>query len=162
MAGKSNYKFIHEDAVKVKINDKFDIIVATSSYHHIKDQEKRIYLKNIQNHLSKDGTLIIYEKLVTKFEDSIGAVDSASKLYAERTKYMLKTEKLTEKQIFALFNEMYLSAIRKGEYKVSYKYLSEDLMATGFKIVKEVKLWPKEDLFNDPKMGDFVFVIKKM
>ncbi len=41
------------------------------------------------------------------------------------------------------------------------KYLLEDLKSTGFKVIEEIKLWPKEDLFNDPKMGDFVLVIKK-
>ncbi|MEK6829920.1 MAG: class I SAM-dependent methyltransferase [Nanoarchaeota archaeon] len=124
-----NYKFIQEDAVKVRIPEKFDVIVATSSYHHIKDTEKRAYLENISNRLSNKGILVIYEKLVSKFKEPIGAADSASKLYAERIKYLLKTEKPTEKQLFALFNELYLSAIRKGEYKVSY-----EISLGGFKI----------------------------
>ncbi|MFH1326841.1 MAG: hypothetical protein ABIH59_01810 [archaeon] len=57
---------------------------------------------------------------------------------------------------------MYLSAIRKEEYKVNYDFFVDDLKSAGFKIVKEIKIWPKEDLFEDPKMGDFVFVIKKI
>ena len=161
LKGKNNFKFIVDDATNVDLREQFDIVIATSSYHHIKDEEKRRYLNNINTHLKEEGVLIIYEKLVSKFKEPIGAVDSASKLYAERIKYMLQTEKLTEKQLFALFNELYLSAIRKEEYKVSYEYLKEDLESTGFQITEEVKLWPKEDLFDDPKMGDFVIVAEK-
>ncbi|MFH1326842.1 MAG: class I SAM-dependent methyltransferase [archaeon] len=92
-----NYEFVLGDATKVKIDDSFDIVIATSSYHHIKDKDKRTFLKNIYNHLKEEGSLIIYEKLVSKFKEPVGAVDSASKLYTERIKYMLKREKLTEK-----------------------------------------------------------------
>lgn len=155
------FSFVVDDSVTFKTDKKFDIVLATSSYHHIKDDKKRDFLKNISYHLKKDGVLIIYEKIVDSFSDKIEAVDSGTKFYLERIKYMMKIEKLSENQLFALFNEQYLTAIRHEEYKVDFQHFKDDVESSGMKIKEHIKLWPKENLFHNDKVGDFVFLIVK-
>lgn len=155
------FSFVNNDAVSFKSDEKFDIVLATSSYHHIKDSQKRDFLKNIVFHLKNSGHLIVYEKIVESFSNEIEAVDSGTKFYLERIKYMMKTEKLSENQVFALFNEQYLTSIRKDEYKVDFQHFQDDINSCGMKIKDYIKLWPQEDIFKNDKVGDFVFLITK-
>jgi len=155
------FSFVHGDSVSFKTDKKFDIVLATSSYHHIEDDKKRDFLKNISSHLKEDGVLIVYEKIVESFSDKIEAIDRGTKFYLERIKYMMNTEKLSENQLFALFNEQYLTAIRHEEYKVDFQHFKDDVENSGMKIKEHIKLWPKEDLFHNDKVGDFVFLIVK-
>ncbi|MDD5625990.1 MAG: class I SAM-dependent methyltransferase [Patescibacteria group bacterium] len=157
----NRFNFVVDDSVLFKTDKKFDIILATSSYHHIKDNRKRAFLKNIFSHLKKDGILIVYEKIIDTFSNKIEAVDSSTQFYLERIKYMMKTEKLSKNQLFALFNEQYLTAIRHEEYKVNFQYFKDDIEASGMKIKEYIKLWPKKILFHNDKVGDFVFLIVK-
>ncbi|MBS3094321.1 class I SAM-dependent methyltransferase [Candidatus Pacearchaeota archaeon] len=159
--GNNKFSFVVDDSVSFKANKKFDIVLATSSYHHIRDEQKRDFLKNVFAHLKNDGVLIVYEKIVDSFSDKIEAIDSGTKFYLERIKYMMKTEKLSDNQLFALFNEQYLTAIRKEEYKVDFQYFKADVENSGMKIREHIKLWPKENLFHNDKVGDFVFLIVK-
>ena len=55
-----------------------------------------------------------------------------------------------------------LSANAIDEYKIHYDYLMNDLYQNRFKVIKENKIWPKEDIFGDPKIGDFVITAKKI
>lgn len=155
------FNFVVDNSLSFKTTQKFDVILATSAYHHIEDSKKRDFLKNILVHLKENGVLIVYEKIISPFSDKIEAVDSGTKFYLERIKYMMKTETLSENQLFALFNEQYLTAIRQQEYKVDFDYFKEDLNACGLVIKEQIKLWPKEDVFNNDKVGDFVFLIVK-
>ncbi len=157
-----HYQFIKHDASTFSSKTRFDVVIATSPYHHIQDSRKIRFLRNIHKHLKKDGLFIVYEKMVAPFKNRVEAIDSGTVFYNERIKYMLKTEKLSETQIFALFNELYLTAIRRGEYKVPHEYFVKNLRQAGLKIIKEIKLWPKANVFNNKRVGDFVFVIRRV
>ena len=54
-----------------------------------------------------------------------------------------------------------LSASAEEEYKVDYNYIINDLSTAGFSITKEMKIWPKENLFQNDKIGDFIFIARK-
>ena len=159
--GKFNCTFVRGDAVSKIIDKKFDIVIGTSAYHHIPDEQKGAFLGNIKRHLKKDGVGIIYEKFIFPFNSPVEAARSGTNFYEERIYDMMKEEQLSEVQLFALFNEMYLTAVRKEEFKVPYDKFIADLKATGFEVISEVKLWPEDNRFNDPKVGDFVIVFKK-
>ena len=154
--------FVESDAVEVDLREDFDVVLATSSYHHIVDEKKISFLKNLKRHLKKDGTGIIYEKLVAPFSDGVGSVRSGSSFYVERIVDMLKSEKLSELQLFALFNELYLTSVRREEYKVSFEKLAGDLKDAGFKVDSEEKLWPLDNRFANSQVGDFVLTFKRL
>ncbi|MDD5163626.1 MAG: class I SAM-dependent methyltransferase [Candidatus ainarchaeum sp.] len=157
----SRVAFIESDASKAKLGKKFDIVLATSAYHHIEDSGKGKFLENAKRHLDENGILVIYEKLIAEFNSKIEAAKAGTNFYAERILDMMGEEKLNQMQLFALYNELYLTAVRKEEYKVPYNRIISDLQKTGFNVLKEIKLWPKNNKFVDPKVGDFVFVCKK-
>ncbi|MEK6887453.1 MAG: class I SAM-dependent methyltransferase [Candidatus Aenigmatarchaeota archaeon] len=155
-------EFILHDASTVKLNDKFDIVIATSAYHHIKDVTKREFLLNIRSHMESEGILIVYEKAIAPFKNPSEAARSGTEFYAKRIPEMMKNEKLDSHQIFGLYNEIYLSSIRLDEYKVSYQRIVKDLASVGLKIIRTTKLWPKDNRFSNSKVGDFVFLVQKV
>ncbi|VVB66346.1 Ubiquinone/menaquinone biosynthesis C-methyltransferase UbiE [Candidatus Gugararchaeum adminiculabundum] len=159
MQSRHDFKFICEDAAKVRADKKFgkfDVVIATSAYHHIKDEEKVNFLKNLKGHLRRGGIGVIYEKFVASFHDPAEAAKSGSDFYSQRIADIMKEQKISETQLFALHNELYLTSVRKDEYKVPYARFALDMEKAGLKIVNEIKLWPNDERFNDPKIGDFV------
>lgn len=160
---KSRFRFVYGDAATIKLDAKFDIAVATSSYHHIEDERKVEFLRNIYEHLEGNGILIIYEKTVAPFYTAKQAEKSGIDFYNKRIKYLKKTEKLSAKQLFALKNEMYLTAIRKEEYKVSDYQLHEDLLLAGFVVKGSENNTPQLlfDCYGQVGVGDEIIVAAK-
>lgn len=157
------FKWVLSDVLTYEPNSKYDLVILTSAYHHIKNQFKSQLLLKIFNFLKDDGCLIIYEKLISPYKNQKEFCKSNEEFYQKRIEFLKKTEsqKLSQKQLNALMNVCTLSSSAEEEYKVDYNYLLNDLKQTGFKIVKEIKLWPKENLFNNGKVGDFIFVVGK-
>ncbi|MEW6295188.1 MAG: hypothetical protein AB1467_02730 [Candidatus Diapherotrites archaeon] len=142
---------------------KFGIILLTSAYHHVEDKFKSKLLQKIFEMMRDDGVLIIYEKIISPYSNEREWAESNEQFYLKRIEYLRKTEKekLTKKQFNALMNLCALSVLKEEEYKTDYNYLVKDLRRTGFKVLKETKIWPKQNLFCNEKVGDFVFVAKK-
>lgn len=160
---KDNFKWILKDVLAYETGLKFDIVILTSAYHHIENKFKTLLLQKIFKLLKDNGVLIIYEKAIRPYSNEEEFVKSNEEFYLKRIEYLKKTEgkRLNKKQFNALMNVCALSASAEEEYKVDYDYIIKDLDKTDFKVVKEIKIWPKEDLFHNEKVGDFVFVVKK-
>ncbi len=158
-----NFKFILQDVLKYKTDLKFDIVILTFAYHHIENKFKTKLLQKIFKLLKDGGALIIYEKAILPYSNKKEFAQSNEEFYLKRIEYLKKTEKkkLSDKQFNALMNVCALSSSAEEEYKVDYDYIVKDLNKVGFKIIKEIKIWPKKDIFNNKKVGDFIFVVKK-
>jgi ubiquinone/menaquinone biosynthesis C-methylase UbiE len=159
----NNFKYVLQDVIKYETDTKFDIVILTSAYHHITNQNKTLLLEKIFKFLKKDGILVIYEKLIKPYNNKKELEKNNQKFYTKRIEYLNKTEskRLNKKQYNALMNICALSASAEEEYKIDYNYIVTDLHKVRFNIIKEIKIWPKENLFNNEKVGDFVFVVKK-
>ena len=142
---------------------KFDIAILTSAYHHVENRFKTKLLQKILEFLKDNGVLIIYEKAILPYSNEKEFAKSNEEFYLKRIEYLKKTEskKLNKKQFDALMNICGLSASAEEEYKVDHDYIVEDLDKGGFKIVKEIKIWPRENIFHNKKVGDFIFIAKK-
>ena len=158
-----NFSFLLGDAAHYKTNQKFNIVLLTSAYHHIENRFKSRLLKNIRKFLMKDGVLIIYEKAIPPYSNKTEFHNSNKQFYLKRIKYLKETgrNKLTPKQFNALMNICGLSAAGEEEYKVDYNYIMNDLVQNSYKIVKKIKIWPQSNIFKNEKVGDFIFVAKK-
>lgn len=162
-----NPNLVVADAVTIDFKIEFDIVIATSAYHHIVDEKKVSFLQNMARHMKKEGRGIIYEKLIGKPKiigksiDPAEIAESGIEFYKQRILYMMQTETLNENQVFSLYNEMYLTAIRQDEYKVSKERLESDIRDASLEIEDVIKLWPTDNIFNNPDIGDFVFVVRK-
>ena len=159
--GMKNCRFVKGDAVEVRLNEEFDRVLATSAYHHIPDEKKVDFLRNVARHLKRSGVGVIYEKLVAPFNDAVSRVISGTSFYFERILNVMREQELSEMQLFALFNELYLTSVRKEEYKVTFERLMNELQEAGLVVLDEVKLWPADDRFQNPKVGDFAVTFRK-
>jgi len=161
VSGRKNFQFVLADVTKISFPKKFDFVVGTSAYHHIKDERKQLFLRNAFKQVKEDGFLVIYEKLLPKFKNSAEAEHAGTIFYKERIADIRKEQRMNRMQEFALYNELYLTAVRKEEFKVPYKRLIRDLKATGFRLAKKTKLWPENGKFKDKKVGDWVIICRK-
>jgi ubiquinone/menaquinone biosynthesis C-methylase UbiE len=155
------HQYIHDDAAQIHLDQKFDIVLATSAYHHIEDDKKTEFLLNASYHLNKDGRIIIYEKFVAPWIDRASCARSATTFYLERITEMLAHENLSNEQLFGLYNEMYLTAVREDEYKVPLTRFRIDAQKAGLSLEAEKKLWPPDGRFGNPEVGDFVVTLRK-
>lgn len=155
------FSFHIGDAVSMMLEDSFDIALATSAYHHIPDERKQDFLGNINRHLMRGGDLIVYEKFLEPFAGPIDAAKKGTAFYSERIGDMMQEGPLSENQLFALYNELYLTSVRKEEYKVPLERFMQDALAQGFYLIQKKKLWPRDARFGNPDVGDFVIVLRK-
>lgn len=145
-------QFIQGDVLETRVEKQANIVLSTSSFHHIENKER--YVQLVKSILSPEGQWVIYEKFVRKGN----SIRAGMEFYAARILDILKEQKLTSEQAFGLANEMYLTAIRDQEYKIS---LSEFYKLTkDFTVSEKVKLWPKNKTFDDSDIGDYVMVLK--
>ena len=54
-----------------------------------------------------------------------------------------------------------LSMTGEDEYKVDYDTLIRDISTNGLAMVEEIKIWPDTHLFASPRVGEFLFLLKK-
>jgi len=153
-------EFLQGDAVDFRLEDRFDVVMGTSAYHHIEDERKKAFLENMKRHLREEGSIIIYEKFVAPFFSSVEAVKSGARFYLERIEDIAREQDLNEERLYSLLTELYLTSSRQFEYKVPFERFAEDVGKTGLKIIDEVKLWPLDDRFRNPNVGDFVVVLE--
>lgn len=162
LTDEAKYRFVRGDAGTIRLNQEFDLVLALSAYHHFPDQRKQAFLQNMKTHLKDDGLGIIYEKLVGGFRNEEEAITAGIEFYAKRIKDIAAEEELSEVQKFALFNEMYLTAVRKEEYKVFHAWLMADLKTAGLEVVDKEKVWPKKGEFlRYTDSGDHVISVRK-
>ena len=150
---------VHRLAVYTLFED--TSVIAASAYHHIPDNRKHLFLSTTYDHLSPEGLCVIYEKFVAPFRTNAEAARSGTTFYAERIFQMLETGQVSETQIFALYNEMYLTSVRRDEYKVSYDVFAADVDSAGFTINRCQKMWPEDKRLGDD-VGDFVVSVEKI
>ena len=163
LEGSSGFSFILGDALNYAPEGPVDIVTLTSAYHHIIDRDKRKLLMNVHRMLKESGAVVIYEKCIREYANRNEFKTNNEDFYSKRIEFLQRTEKnhLSRKQHEALLNIRRLSASGEEEYKVSYQHLMRDLGETGYEVVKLSKVWPSENLFDDPNVGDFIFVVKR-
>lgn len=162
LAGAGNFKLVHQDALEYQSKaGGFDVAVLTSAYHHMPDERKSSLLIKTCGALNDDGKLVMYEKALRPYSTEKERVLSNEEFYRVRMEYLRNLGGAGGKAFDALQNVMELSAKAEDEYKVSHDYIMNDLHSCGFCVTKEIKVWPKGDLFGSDKIGDFVFVAGK-
>ena len=75
--------------------------------------------------------------------------------------WIKRNEIVSKKKLDAWLNICALSMHAEDEYKVNYDYVVHDFNSNGFVISQEIRTWPNENLFDDPKVGDCVLLLPK-
>jgi len=149
IAQKSNIKakdiiVHHSDILDVQFQKECNLVFSVFAYHHIMDTKKTKYISQITNCLKKGGILIVAE---IYFENKNQCVMYYDKLYKSIPK---------DKRISGL--DTFLQQTAKSddfEFKVSKKFADTQFKQYGFKLIDELKIWPKD---STSEIGTFVQV----
>lgn len=61
------YSFLHQDATKVKLRKKFDIVLVVGVIHHLNDKDAIRFVDTIKSHLKSSGKVLIIEAVPPLF-----------------------------------------------------------------------------------------------
>jgi len=121
-------KILKRSGLTYTAKKKFDCIVMTLVYHHIRDAKKMAFLKNLYGNLKKGGKLILGEIFVLPYDNNKERDESFKIFYEQRiktapTKLIKRVEKI----------DLQLSLKRKGEWKTSYEVMKAQIEKIGFR-----------------------------
>jgi ubiquinone/menaquinone biosynthesis C-methylase UbiE len=135
---------LHDNILNVTFEKECDIVFSIFAYHHIQDKNKIDYVNQIKKCLKKGGILILTEIF---FDNKKQCLEYYDDLY-ESIPINCRVQGLKEflKQT-AESNDF--------EFKVSKKFSDSQFKENGFKLMEEIKVWPKN---NNSHLGTFVQV----
>ena len=152
--------FMEHDAVDYTHPTPVDIILASSAYHHIEDERKLRFLEKVRNQLKDEGIAVFCENLIGSYQNPAERAIAVTDFYAERIKEIASLG-IIDKRLGLVCRVLQYELDREYEWKHSYQEFVDNLRKAGLVVVNENKVWPNEDLFKNPKVGDFVFEVRK-
>lgn len=150
--------FEHGDAVFWKSDKKFDIVLLGSAYHHIEDERKPDFLKNVLTHLKEDGFAVFAENILPRYNNSIEYKDGVRLFYEHRTEDA-KKHGVSSQAVTLLERIMQFGVDREYEYKVDFPRFKKHLKEAGFEIILKKRVWGKRKFLDDA--GDYVVIARK-
>lgn len=137
---------IYSDILKVNLKPENDVVISMFAYHHVPDGDKKKFVDVVKDALKTNGILLLGE---------IYSPDKATTLayYSHLLDSIPLDLKTPELQNFL----KQTAESDDFEYKVSRVYTHKQLTDVGFKLLDEIKVWPKDETFNKD-VGTFVEV----
>ena len=127
------------DGLDYKGNKPYNTIVMSLVYHHVKDEDKLNFLKNMYENLSQKGRLIIGDMFIPYYASEIERDYSLRKFHDSRIKRINNTQ-IREIEIQALEDGLR----RDGEWKTSYEILENQVKKIGFSNVSNINVGLQE------------------
>jgi ubiquinone/menaquinone biosynthesis C-methylase UbiE len=153
----ANWLFIEDDATNFSLDKKFDVITASSAYHHIDDGSKQVFLNNLSKHLTNDGIILVCENFLPNYQTPQEKAESIRKYYGELQNYY-KNGNSTEQSLKAITQVEYLEGTI--EQKVSFRVFKEQIANAKLFIDSDVIVWQPGSLQKD-NAGSHVLILKK-
>ena len=152
--------FILNDAVIYRHSTQVEVVIGTSAYHHIEDERKPDFLRQVRGQLKDDGIVIFGENLIGDYKNLQDRTKVVTEFYIKRIEELIGMG-ITDKRIDILRRVLQYELEREYEWKHSYRMFRVNLDKAGFEVVEEHKVWPSKPFFLDGKVGDFVIVARK-
>lgn len=153
------WKFINIDATSFDLKKKFDFITASSAYHHISDEKKCQFLKNISSHLIEGGKIIICENFLPKYNNKFSRINAIHKYYSALKDYYLQGNATSE--AIKLIEEVYqLELSGEEEHKVDFQRFVEHVKNANLEIEIDRIIWQPEE-FHKSNAGSHVLLLRK-
>lgn len=132
-------KVIHANAIHYSFETKYDMIVMSLVYHHIDDNEKEDFLKQMYDNLIDGGEIIIGDTFILPYGDEKKKKDNLILFHYKRiVESKSEIEENIERQ--ALKDGLK----REGEWKTSVYVLKKQLSTVGFKEIKIANIGSQE------------------
>lgn len=162
VAGDPRFTFVEHDAVTYQDGNKYDVIIASSAYHHIEDERKLMFLENLKRHLAEDGVIIFLENILPLFRNEEERKSSAVEFYSRRIIDCIDNYQIRDERLALLSRVMQYERDREYEYKSHYWLFLKHLKQVGLKVIKKQKVWPQNEIFLDNNTGDDIFIVEKI
>ena len=117
----------------------FDAIVMSLVYHHIRDEDKLKFLRNMYKNLSYRGRIIIGDLFIPPYNTEIERDNNLRIFHEDRLK-RIGNSKIRETEIQALKDGLH----RDGEWKTSCDILEGQLKEMGFKNINLTEIGRQE------------------
>jgi len=156
--------FVCADAVHAPFRSAgFDIVLASSAYHHIEHERKGRFLSECRRLLTPGGCVLMAENVLPAYEGDGEAYDRAvHTLYdAVRRDALAVYPRLPPSTQDMIDENVRLSVRRLYEYKVDRRRLLADVDAAGFHVERETGAWPLQPDQLEPGAGNLLFVLRK-
>lgn len=137
---------ISGDIINVELTCDCDAVISMFAYHHIKDEQKIVYLEQVKSALKTNGILFLGEIYSPDSETTVGYYN---KLLSE----IGDNSRIDELRKFL----METAKSDNFEFKVSKDFANKQLANSGFVLEEDVKIWPLDNEF-DSNIGMFVEV----
>jgi SAM-dependent methyltransferase len=136
----------HGNILLENFDKSYDIVFSIFAYHHMKDNEKLRYIEQIKKALKPKGVLILTEIFLNNKKEGVQYYKKllesvqANKRVSGLKEFLEQTAKSTE-----------------FEFKVPKKIADSQFQSSGFRLLEQVKVWPKDDSVENGQ-GTFVQV----
>lgn len=132
-------ELLREDGLTFWNNTKFNFIVISQVYHHIRDGNKVAFLKNMYRNLLTNGVLVIGDVFIPPYTDEMSRNESLRVFHEPRIQGARnEVNKMVEEK--ALNDGL----ARNGEYKTSYEVLLNQLLQVGFNHQRTINIGKQE------------------
>jgi ubiquinone/menaquinone biosynthesis C-methylase UbiE len=153
-----NVKLVRKSAVNFKLKHA-DLAVMRFVYHHIKDSEKYIFIKNSYSSLKKGGKIMILDEFIPFYTNKKGWKQSLTKFHDLRSRLALG---MNDRITAACEQDAKMFGLKgKGEYKVHLKILELHLKNAGFSCIR-IKLVKHPKLKNSRSLGIYLVTAWKV
>lgn len=159
-----NVSHVRADAVDlIFAPGTFDLVVASSAYHHIEHERKRAFLGTCHAVLRAGGRLLMAENVLPPYDDDGEAYDRAVRtLYAAVTRTARDRYPRLPPSIRAMLDEdVALSVRREHEFKVDRRRLLADVLGAGFVVESEQCAWAVDPRDPGGSGGNSLLVLRK-
>lgn len=153
------WKFIEEDVTTVSLKTKFPVITASSAYHHIEDKNKIKFLKNIRNHLTSDGIVLMCENFLPDYYSDKNRKTSVNKYYTELARWYHDGNS-TKEAVLIIKEVKEQELAEEVEHKVSFRIFKNHLKKSGLRLNIDIPVWQPQPFIAD-NAGSHVVVLKK-
>ncbi len=153
-----DWKWIVGDVVEINLGRKFDVVTASSAFHHIPDKNKNNFLINIIKHLKTDGFVLVCENFLPDYSNREERLSAVDKYYFELKNYYKKGN-ATAESVCAIEEVYQLEKNEVEEHKVSFRIFNDQIKKVGLAIFQDVIVW-QPDSMKTENAGSHVLVLK--
>lgn len=139
----------------------FDLVIASSAYHHIEHDRKHAFLVTCRTVLRPGGRLLMAENVLPPYDDDDGYDRAVRTLYSAVEAAALQRYPALPGAIRSMLDEdVALSLRREHEFKVDRRRLLADVARAGLAIDEETCVWAVDPLDPEGSGGNWLIVLR--
>lgn len=149
------------DAVTFSDEAPYDIVLANSAYHHIKDNRKPAFLENAGRLLSRDGIFILGDHFLPPYDDEIGHARATDDFYRALVSELERHE--TDPRAVEVIRSAAKHGVHlDGEYKVSWCHFLSNLESAHVSVRQFELVWDHPRSRSNQLVGSVAAVLETL